>query len=153
MLKAYFANAIYLSAFIALTVGVSHPRMKKSTEFGAGVLLICIILLPLVDIIKDIDVKIDVRDYLENIETEAADDVLELAFEEGIREYISDEYRLDWELIIVMVDGFDLECMRAERIYITLSGKATLADYKGIEKEVGKEFTKSGECEVSVKLG
>lgn len=153
MLKAYFANAIYLSAFIALTVGVSHTRMKKSTEFGAGVLLICIILLPLVDIIKDIDVKIDVGDYLENIETEAADDVLELAFEEGIREYISDEYRLDRELIIVMVDGFDLECMRAERIYITLSGKAALADYKGIEKEVGKEFTKSGECEVSVKLG
>jgi hypothetical protein len=43
--------------------------------------------------------------------------------------------------------------MRAERIYITLSGKAALADYKRIEKEVGKEFTKSGECEVSVKLG
>ena len=153
MLKLYFTDVVYLSAFIALAVGASHPRMKKSTEFSAGLLLICIILLPLVNIIKDIDVRINTEDYLGNIEAEVTDDALELAFEEGIREYISGEYRVDRELITVMADGFDLECMRAEKIYVTLSGKAALVDYKRIEKEVEKEFTKSGECEVSVKLG
>ena len=153
MLKLYFTDVVYLSAFIALAVGASHPGMKKSTEFSAGLLFICIILLPLVDIIKDIDVRINTEDYLGNIEAEVTDDALELAFEEGIREYISGEYRVDRELITVMADGFDLECMRAEKIYVTLSGKAALVDYKRIEKEVEKEFTKSGECEVSVKLG
>ena len=54
MLKVYFRDVMYLSAFIVLAVGISHPRLKRSTSFGAGVLLICIIMLPLIDIIKDI---------------------------------------------------------------------------------------------------
>ncbi len=153
MLKVYFTDVMYLCTFIAVAVGISHPRLKKSTTFGAGVLLICVILLPLVDIIKDIDVKIDLEEYLENVESEASDDALEAAFEEGIREYISSEYTVDKEFITVMADGFDLECLRAERIYVTLSGKAALLDYKRMELRIESEFTKGGECEVSVKLG
>lgn len=153
MLKAYFGDVMYLSVFIALAVGISHPRLKRSISFGAGVLIICVILLPLVDIIKDIDIKIDAEDYLENIETNLSDDALEMAFEEGIREYISGEYKVDKDLITVMADDFDLECMRAERIYITLVGRAAMLDYKMIESVVEKEFTKEGECEVSLRLG
>ena len=153
MLKAYFGDVMYLSVFIALAVGISHPRLKRPLSFGAGVLIICVILLPLVDIIKDIDIKIDTKDYLENIETNLSDDALEMAFEEGIREYISGEYKVDKDLITVMADGFDLECMRAERIYVTLVGRAAMLDYKMIESVVEKEFTKEGECEVSLRLG
>ena len=153
MLKVYFGDVMYLSVFIALAVGISHPRLKRSISFGAGVLIICAILLPLVDIIKDIDIKIDIEDYLENIETNLSDDALEMAFEEGIREYISGEYKVDKDLITVMADGFDFECMRAERIYVTLVGRAAMLDYKMIESVVEKEFNKEGECEVSLRLG
>ena len=153
MLKAYFTDVIYLSTCIALTVGISHPKLKKSISFGAGILFICVILLPLVDIIKDINVKINVDEYVENIDSELSDDALEMAFEDGIREYLASEYRVDKELIVVMSDGFDLECMRAERIYVTLIGKAAMLDYKRIEEIIENEFTKGGECEVSVKLG
>lgn len=153
MLKVYFTDVMYLSAFIVLAVGISHPRLKRSTNFGAGVLLICIIMLPLVDIIKDIDVKIDTDSYFESGDTELSDEALEVAFEEGIREYIAQEYRVDKELITVMADGFELESMRAERIYVTLTGKAATLDYKRIESDLEKEFTKRGECEVSLKIG
>ena len=153
MLKVYFTDVMYLSIFIALAVGISHPRLRKSTSFGAGVLFICIILLPLVDIIRDIDVKINTEDYLENIDTGFTDDALETAFEEGIREYISSGYHVDKELVTVMADGFDLEYMRAERIYVTLCGKAATLDYKRIESVIEKEFTNEGKCEVSLRLG
>ena len=153
MLKVYFTDVIYLSAFIALAAGISHPRLRKSTTFGAGVLLICIILLPLVDIIENIDMKIETGDYLGNIDLDLSDDALEGAFEDGIREYISEEYQVDKELITVMADGFDIECMRAGRIYVTLVGKAATLDYKRIESVIENEFTKDGECEVSLRLG
>lgn len=153
MLKVYFRDVMYLSAFIALAVGISHTRLKRSTSFGAGVLLICVIMLPLVDIIKDIDVKIDTDGYFESGDTELSDEALEAAFEEGIREYLAQEYRVDKELITVMADGFELESMRAERIYVTLTGKAATLDYKRIESDLEKEFTKGGECEVSLKIG
>ena len=45
-----------------------------------------------------------------------------------------------------------MERLRAERIYVTLSGRAVFLDYKKIEDEVRSEFTNGGECEVSLKI-
>ena len=63
-----------------------------------------------------------------------SDDAIELAFEDGVAAYISDRYGVERECIKVMADGFSLEKLQAERIYVTLSGKAALLDYKRIEK-------------------
>ena len=153
MLKGYFEGILTLAAFIALALGVSHPKLRRATEFGAGVLISCAILLPLVDIIKEFNVNFDINSYVENIESEVTDDMIELAFEEGIAEYLATEYGVDRSLILVMADGFDMGKLKAERIYVTLEGEAALLDYKKIEEKVAREFTDGGECEVSLRIG
>ena len=154
MLKEYFEGILLLVAFVALALGVAHPKLRNATSFSAGVLIICAILLPIVDIIRDIDKKYSIDDLLYDMEyADATDDAIELAFEEGISVYIADKYGVNKGDVLVMADGFDIGSMKAERIYITLSSKASLLNYKKIEEEIEKEFTQGGECEVSLKIG
>lgn len=154
MLKEYFEGILLLVAFVALALGVAHPKLRNATSFSAGVLIICAILLPIVDIIRDIDKKYSIDDLLSDMEyADATDDAIELAFEEGISVYIADKYGVNKGDVLVMADGFDIGSMKAERIYITLSSKALLLNYKKIEEEIEKEFTQGGECEVSLKIG
>ena len=154
MLKEYFEGVMILAAFFALALGVTHPRLKDSTSFSTGVLIICAIMLPLVSIIRDFDEKYSVDDLLSDIEYEGvSDDVIEVAFEKGISMYIAERYGVSSDNVLVMADGFDMESMKAKRIYVTLSSDAALLDYKKIEEEIATEFTEGGECEVSLKIG
>lgn len=140
-------------SFIALALGVAHPRLKSTISLGAGALLICVILLPLVDIIKGYEEKFNIDDYMNDIENSGSYDAVEIAFEEGIRQYIAENYGVSLASVTVTSDGFDLERIRAERIYVTLSGDAVKLDPKRLETKIAGEFTDGGECEVSIRLG
>ena len=143
-----------LCLFLAVAQGVAHPRFAAITNFGAGVLVICAILLPIVDIIHSFDANDFYDKILNDIEyTGATDSSIELAFEEGVADYVSARWDIDREHARVSVDGFDMESLTAKRIYVTLSGKGLLADYKRIEEALVPEFTRDGECEVSLDLG
>ena len=153
MLREYFIGVMLLITLISVALAVVHPRQKSATVFAAGVILICAVMLPIVDIIKGYGGNFNIDEYLNLTEDYQSADMVEAAFEEGIRLYIADEYRVDAGDVTVRVDGFDLSSLRAERIYVTLSGKAALLDYKSIEEELIREFTQDGECEVSVRIG
>lgn len=153
MLDEYFSNLLTLCVFVSVALGVSHHRMKKTASFGAGVLVICAIMLPLVDILSDFKPNDELNDLFGNINYDATDNAIELSFEEGIAKYIALKYEVDRECVLVNADGFDLETLRAERIYITLFDKAVWIDYKSLEGDIEKQFTQSGECEVSINLG
>lgn len=150
----YFGGMIALCMFISVALGVAHPRLKKSVSFGAGVLIICAIMLPLVDILRDFNTDDALSNLLDNIDyDDATDSAIELAFECGVGEYIALKYGVKQEFVLVNADGFDMESLRAERIYVTLLSDAAFLDYKRIEDEICEEFTLNGECEVSIKLG
>lgn len=154
MLKGYFEGVLSVTVFLALALGMSHIRARGITSFAAGVLLICAILLPLVDIFNDFNVDSYLDDLLKNTEYDnVTDDMIEEAFEKGVSEYIADEYGVDGELVLVMADGFDMESLTAQRIYVTLCKQAATLDYKKIEEDVSRLFTSGGECEVSLKIG
>lgn len=153
MLREYFYGIMTLSVFMAIALGVAHPKMKTYVSFGSGILIICAILLPLVDIIKGYNIKFEIDNLMDDLSSESMYDAMEVAFEEGIGRYISEKYGVSESSVSVMTDGFDLETVRAERIYVTLCDKAAFLDYKRIEEEIAREFTNGGECEVTVKLG
>ena len=115
--------------------------------------MICVILLPIVDIIRDFSIENYLSEFYDEFEYEVSDESVELAFEDGIAAYIAEEYGVARECVCVGVDGFDIEYLTAERIYVTLSKEAVYLDYKRIESDVGEKFTKSGECEVSLNFG
>lgn len=153
MLKEYLKDILILCAIVALMLGVSHFRLRGAIRISAGIILICAILLPLVDIIKDFEQEFDSDIYFKDFDAELSDNAIEGAFEDGVARYLADEYRVDTALISVNADGFDMGKMRAERIYVTLRGEAVRLDFKRIENEVAKEFTDGGECEVTLEIG
>lgn len=154
MLKEYFMGIIALGTFLALALGISHKKLKSATSFGAGVILISAIFLPLVDIMQGCGGNFDFEGILDKFEyEEIGDSSIEQAFESGIAEYVAVSYGVDSECVLVRVDGFDFGTLKADRIYVTLSKGAVHLDYKRIEEELEREFTAGGECEVLLKIG
>ena len=154
MLSSYFGSVMTLCPFLAVGLGATHPRFKNVTNLGVGVLIICAIMLPLVDIIRDFDMNESLEKMLDEFELGCmTDSAIENAFEDGIAQYVSDRWGIEKECVVVNVDGFDMESLSAQRIYVTLSGRGALADYKRIEKALIEKFTRGGECEVSLKIG
>ena len=154
MLSGYFSATLTTCIFIAVLLNLAHPRLKSASVFGAGILLVCVIMLPLVDIISDFDINDSLDKLINDMQYEQmGDDAIELAFERGIAEYVADEYGVSPDNVAVCVDGFDMGALTAERIYVTLSGRAALLDYKSIEDRLADEFTRGGECEVTLKIG
>ena len=153
LLREYFKETLTLCVFISVALGIVHPRLKRMVSFSAGILIICSIMLPLVDILRSFDIDRTFDNVLADMNHDGAtDSSIELAFESGIAEYIAEKYVVETSAILVNVDGFDMAALRAERIYVTLSGEAILLDYKKIEKEICEMFTKMGECEVSINV-
>ena len=153
MLREYFIGAIYLLVFVAFAIGISHRELKGAITVGAGVVVICAILLPLVDILRDLDVDSALDGILSDIDYDGTDSAIELAFEEGIAEYLATEHGVDKACVEVRVDGFDIATLKARRVYVDLSGRACLLDPKVVADEVARHFTDGGECEVAIRLG
>lgn len=153
MLREYFINTVGVALAISLALSITHPRLKKATAFSFGVLTICAVLLPLVDLLGGFDIDKTLNGIFDGFNYEASDSAIELAFEDAIREKIADDYGVSKECVLVRADGFDIGSLSAERIFVTLSGEAVFLDYKRIEEEVSVDFTRGGECEVSVNIG
>lgn len=153
MFKEYFGELLTLCVFISVALSMAHPRLKRTISFGAGILIICSVMLPLVDIFCEFDADEVFEKILIDIKYEGAtDSSIELAFEEGIAKYVAEAYEVDEGSVSVSADGFDISTLRAERIYVTLSEKAIYLDYKRIEREISERFTSGGECEVSINV-
>ena len=152
MLKDYLEGVFGCCTFLIIMSGITHHKFKNATGFGVGVLIICVIMLPLVDIFKGFDIDKEIEDLIGDVDYEASDDMIKNAFEKGISEYIASEYSVNEQFVTVMANGFDLEVMRAERIYVTLSGKAIYLNYSALESDIENRFTKEGKCEVKVRL-
>ena len=153
MLREYFLALVYISVFVSVALSLAHPSFRSVTSLGAGALLICATLLPLVDIIGDFEAGDPLSGVMDSIDSEATDSAIELAFEQAVAEHIADSYGVSADCIRVRADGFDIGSLSAERIYVTLSGEALLIDFIRLEEEVGATFASGGECEVSVSLG
>lgn len=153
MLKEYICGVLGFVTVASVMIALSHTRLKKSVSLGVGVLMICAIMLPLVDIFRGISINDRIDSMLENIQIEGGtDDMIEAAFEKGICAYIAEEYRVSEGSVNVMCDGFDLGSLKAERIYVTLSGESVRIDNKRLEADIEERFVSGGKCEVSYSL-
>ena len=153
MLREYFISTVGVALAISLALGITHPRLKKATAFSFGALMICAVLLPLVDLFGNFDIDKTLNGIFDDFNYEASDSAIELAFEDAIAQKIADDYGVPKECVLVRADGFDIGSLSAESIFVILSGEAVFLDYKRIAAEVALDFTRGGECEVSVNIG
>lgn len=141
----YLLSIITLAIVFDILELFSAERYKGLTRAAMSLILVMAILSPLPSLIDRIGGELDFTEA-----EGSGEDIRLSAFGEGIREYISSEFDLDAEEVLVEIVGFDGEEMRCEKILITLSGRAALADYKRVERLI--DGLGLGDAEVKIEI-
>ena len=118
-----------------------------------GIVTLYIIISPLAGGLSSIDID----RWMDSLKGESVQvapgylGVVEESFADGIALAVAEKFSLDRDNIRVSLRNFDIENMSAERIRVTLSGVAALADYKAVERYVNS--LDLGECDVEIEIG
>lgn len=142
--------AVCLVSGVMTLLSHSSGKMEK---VAIGLISLYIIISPIADSFKHFDVD----DWLSSLSGESYEiesgygEMLESAFAEGVERAVAEKFSLDREHIRARVYGFDSEKLWAEKIRVTLSGTAALADYKAVEKYLNSLGI--GECELEIEIG
>ena len=127
---------------------LSHPRFSR--ESGVAVGIVCI--LSLASLFGSIGLIFeeppDGDGYLPAL---GAGEVASLAFADGIELYLAESFSLPLDKVEVIVEGFDIEAMRAEKITATLAGVAAVSDLRAVRACLDEAFlAEGGKCEVVI---
>lgn len=142
----YIFTVIALAVIFDIAEMISADRYKGLTRAGMSLLLVMAIVTPLPGLISDMKGEMDFSDIGDFGDA----DIRYAAFVSGLEEYISSEFDLPREDVTVEAIGFSEDDMRAEKILITLSGKAALANYKKVESSINQ--LELGEAEVKIEI-
>ncbi len=146
MMGGYLLSVITLAILLDFLELFSAERYKGLTRAAMSLILVMAILSPLPALVEKMRGELDFSEMEEFV----GEDIRLTSFTEGIAEYIALEFDLSRDDIAVETVGFDPVEMRAERILITLSGKAAFADYKRVESEIDQLGL--GEAEVKIEI-
>lgn len=150
----YIAGVVAVSILASLASFFSYGgASERAVRAAIAMILIYTVCVPAIRLFADAspdDISLDISADCELSDGEYTR-VAEAAFCDGISSYISEKFHLNKEEIAVAAYGFEFEKMRAERISVTLRGRAALSDCTRIADAVSK--TGIGECEVNIKIG
>lgn len=146
----YIGSLVFVAFAIAVFSFILYNERERAVRFAFGALLAFAAILPLAEIIPNASIDGIIEQIKDGAlsgehiyETDAKS-----AFEIGICKVIAEKFALDEASVTVYAENFDFESMRAEKIEVTLYGKAIFADVEKIEKYVsGLEL---GMCEVLI---
>ena len=141
----YLLSIITLAIIFDVLELFSAERYKGLTRAAMSLILVMAIISPLPSLVEKIGGELDFSEI-----EGSGEDIRLSAFGDGIREYISSEFDLDSDEVAVEIVGFDKEEMKCEKILITLSGRAALADYKRVERLIDELGL--GEAEVKIEI-
>ncbi len=146
----YFASLLFVAFAIAAFSFISYNERERTVRFAFGVLLSFAALFPLVSVLPNINIDGIIGEIQNGIES--GEHIYEAdaksAFEKGICTAICEKFSLETSEVTVFAESFDFERMNAEKIEVTLYGRAIFADIEKIEKYVsGLEL---GECDVLI---
>ena len=138
-----------LAAVAFSSFAMYDSERARASRTAMGIILLAALAVPFINTVRDATgILTENLPTYEGEEDNMSATVAKEAYLRGIRLAVADEFSLSEEDIRVECSGFSFEKMRAERVHITLFGRAVLADIKAI----GEYAEKSGfgECEVSI---
>ncbi len=150
-MSEYAIGVFVISAIVGLLSHLSYKGKGDPSRIALAIVLLYVVLSPIADMAENFDTgSLFEVEYDPSIIGEGYEAVAEEAFRRGIAEAVADEFSIDEENLRVELGGFDFENMRADKIRLILSGRAALADYKGIEKYVNGLGIGVCECEIEI---
>ena len=151
-MSEYAVCVFVISALVGLLSHISYKGKGDPSRIALAIILIYVVISPVADLVREVDGELFAeQNYYSSLIGDEYAGVAEQAFAGGILTAVADEFSLDEENIRVELYGFEFEKMRAERIRIVLSGRAALADRKGIEKYINR--LERGVCECEIEIG
>ena len=148
-MKNYLFDIFILSLAFGIAVTLSPERYKKVITATLGVLLAASLLSPLSSLFGAIE-SIAPPEISDGEEEGDYIKVAKSAFEKGVRSFISSEFSVSEDCVEVEAVGFDFSSLRAEKILVTLTGRAALADTKKIKSRL--EGENLGLVEVKIEI-
>ncbi len=137
---------VFVSAFSSLAS--YDQRVRKETRSALGIVLFASVISFLLSLGGSIDVFTE-EQITVNYDTDASvEGALLSGFNGGVADAVAQRFSLRTEDISVSSIGFSKENMRAEKITITLFGRAALADGASVEKYA--ESLDLGDVEVKI---
>ena len=148
-MSEYAIGVFVISAVVGICSHIAYKGKSDPSHLALTIVLLYVVVSPIAEM--TLDGSLVGVEYDESIIGDGYEGVAEQAFGRGILSAVADEFSLDKENLRVEIDGFDFQKMTAERIRVILSGRAALADRKGIEKYVNK--LEIGVCECEIEIG
>ena len=148
VLKEYAFSVFVISVILSVFLPLVVYRENSAVKLAAGVLLLYATVIPFAHIVPQLDFSLTPPAF----EGGEADYelVAEDALKKAILSAVTEEFSIADDALSVELLGFDFEAMRAEKIILTLKGKALFKNYEKIEKFV--TAIGCGECEVRVEI-
>lgn len=146
-MSEYLVTIFAASAISAISAFVFFSKRQEKVAAAAfGIILVSAIISPLLSIYR----VIGEEDFYktEQKDEDAFSEVVEESFCDGIESAVADKYSLSEEDISAEVFGFSKDSMSAEKIVITLRGKASFTDLVSIRHFI--EENNLGKCEVLI---
>lgn len=151
-MSEYAIGVFVISALVGILAHLSYKGRGDPSKLALAIVMLYVVVSPIAAMTEELDFDsiFDVK-YDSSIIGWGYEGVAEEAFSEGILSAVANEFSLSEDDLRVEVGGFDFENMKAEKIRVILSGRAALADYKGIEKYLnGLDI---GVCECEIEIG
>ena len=150
--EQYIILALALSGVLGVIGAASHPALLREGQMAIGVLCLFTLAVPITGALPSLlELSRSETAEIEVSGDGAFKETVEEAFTEGVREYVASQYGLDISDVSVKVYELDGSSMRAERITVTLSGRAVLANAVAIRESVCSELVSDGgECKVVI---
>lgn len=135
-MTSHFALVFAVAFAAAAASFVSYDGGKnRSVRVAVSIVLLLAVAHPVVEIAFKLlnDEPPVFSEWGGEVETEYEDVALD-AFTEGIKQLLSEQYSLGKDNFGIKIEGFDFKKMKAERIYVTLYGRAALCDPLAVER-------------------
>lgn len=149
-----YYGQVLLCAGVIVCVGmlVYRGRGDGAVRLAFGTLLLYVVIVPLFSFFSDVpDFPVELPELSEDGLTEDYVNVAEDAVCRGVESVICSELSLNPDEVRVVLFGFDVQRMEAERVLVLLSGVASAADRIKIDQLVNSIGI--GRCEVEIEIG
>ena len=151
-MKAYLVSVLLIAALSALA---SHffadTEASRYARLAVSTVLLWAVLSPLVSLPEELPALPPLPAPDAGEEPPLYEQYAEEGYCTGVAAAVCEKFGLAADALSVRCEGFELQTMRAERVFILLKGSGIFADSYAIAAFVEAEGL--GECEVEIEIG